>query len=285
MNYSERLKIREIIKQALKEDIGARDITTESIIPAKKFIKAVILSKENGVICGLDVVSFVFKLQDKNIKFKPLVQDGDFIKKGKILATITGKARSILTAERVALNFLSLLSGISTNTRKFVNAIKPYKAKIMDTRKTMPTLRFMEKYAVRIGGGFNHRMSLDEMVLIKDSHIKIVGGINKLTAFSQKYKNVEVEVRNPREFKEALCLMPDIIMLDNMKIGDIKKAVKIRNNLSLKIYNPRPKLEVSGGVNLKNVKGIASTGIDMISIGALTHSIKSLDIKLEILKS
>lgn len=282
MNYIKDLEIIDIVKSSLKEDLGTKDITTELIIPKDKFVKAVLLAKEPCVVCGLGVAALVFKVQDKNTKFRPLVSDGDYVKKGKIIARIYGEARSILTAERVALNFLTLLSGISTTTKKFVEAVKPYKVKIMDTRKTFPNLRLLEKYAVRIGGGFNHRLSLDEMTMVKDNHLKVIGGIDRLSGFSRKYK-VEIEVKNSREFKAALKLKPDIIMLDNTRIKDIQKAVKIRNSLSPNTYQGTPKLEASGGINLKNIRKIASTGVDMVSIGELTHSVKSVDISLEIL--
>jgi nicotinate-nucleotide pyrophosphorylase (carboxylating) len=218
--------------------------------------------------------------QDKNIKFKPMVEEGAFVKKGKIIAHIYGKTRSILTAERVALNFLSFLSGISTETRKFVDAVRPYKVKIMDTRKTIPGLRLLEKYAVRMGGAFNHRMRLDEMLLIKDNHLKVIKNYKALKGLLRKAKKykVELEVKNLKEFKEALKLQPDIIMLDNMSIKNIRKAVQIRNKLAHKA----PKIEASGGIMLKNVKRIASCKVDMISIGALTHSVNSVDISLEI---
>lgn len=285
MNYVKAFELRDIIKRTLEEDIGRRDITTESIIPQNVFVKAVILAKEDCVICGLGEAALTFRLQDKNIRFKPLVREGDFIKKGKVIARICGRARSILTAERVALNFLSLLSGAATTTRKFVNAVKPYKAKIVDTRKTIPGLRLLEKYAVRIGGGFNHRLSLDEMVLVKDNHLKIIRGYKRLGGLENVRRNyqVELEVRNLKEFKEALKLKPDIIMLDNMNIEDIKRAVRLRNNLSSDPRHPMPKLEASGGIGLKNVKKIASTGVDTISVGALTHSVNSVDISLEII--
>ena len=272
------LDIRPAVKNALKEDIGAKDITTESLIPKDNFVKAILLTKEDCVVCGLGVAGLVFKLQDKSIKFKPLVREGSFAQKGKTLAIISGKAKSILTAERVALNYLSLLCGISTNTRKFSDAVKPYKVKILDTRKTIPGLRLLEKYAVRIGGAFNHRLSLDEMILIKDNHLKIIAGIDKLTGFNRKYK-VEIEVKNLKEFKEALRLCPDMIMLDNISVKNMKEAVKIRN----KIHRHHPKLEASGGISLRNIHKVAGCGIDMVSIGELTHSVKSVDISLEIL--
>jgi len=285
MNYANELQLKNIVKQALREDIGRGDITTESVIPKNKFVKAVLITREDGVVCGLNIAAFVFKLKDRNIRFKPQVKDGQRVKRGKVLAQVQGKAQSILTAERVALNFLSLLSGIATNTRAYVDKVKPYKAKIMDTRKTIPGLRLLEKYAVRIGGGFNHRLSLDEMVLIKDNHLKVIRGYKRLGSLEKVRRNyqVELEVKNLREFKQALKLKPDIIMLDNMSIKDMKKAIQIRN-YRLPITDYRlPKLEASGGITLKNVRKVAATGVDMISIGALTHSVNSVDISLEII--
>ena len=296
MSYVKDLDIRGIVAFALKEDIGAKDITTEMLIPRNKFVKAILIAKEDCLVCGLSLASLVFKLQDKNIKFKPLISEGKLVKKGRVIARIQGRAKSILPAERVALNFLSFLSGIATKTRRFIEETKPYKVnpalsatkrrrivrkggvKIMDTRKTIPGLRLLEKYAVRIGGGFNHRLSLDEMILVKDNHLKIIKGYQGLFRFSRGCR-VELEVKNLREFKRALQLKPDIIMLDNMSLKDIKQAVRIKNSLP----HPIPKLEASGGITLRNVKRVASTGVDMISIGDLTHSVDSVDISLEIL--
>ena len=286
MNYFRSTEVKEIIKKALKEDIGKRDITTTTIIPENKYAKAILLAKENCVICGLNIAAEVFRIQDKKIKFMSNVLDGKKIKEGKIIAHISGRAQSILTAERVALNFLGLLSGIATKTRAYADKVKPYKVKILDTRKTIPGLRELEKYAVRIGGGYNHRMRLDEMVLIKDNHIEVA----RRTPHAASLKNIiegirkkiprgiklEIEVKNLREFKEALEAGPDIIMLDNMKVEDIRKAVVLRKVAVSKI-------EVSGNVNLNNVRKIAKTGPDMISVGALTHSVKAVDISLEIL--
>jgi len=271
--------IKDILINALAEDIGTRDITTEAIIPSDKFVNAALLAKEDCVICGLGEAMVVFELKDKKIKFTPLVKEGVWVKKGRAIARISGKARSILTAERVALNFLSFLSGIATATREYTEAVKPHKVKIIDTRKTIPGLRILEKYAVRIGGGFNHRLSLDEMVMVKDNHLKAIGGHKKLTKLSRRYKS-EIEVEGLAGFEDALKLNPDIIMLDNMSIKNMKKAVSIRNSLS---NRPAPKLEASGNITLKNVKKVASCGVDMISVGALTHSVKSVDISLEIL--
>jgi len=278
MNYINGQDLKQIIKSALKEDIGKRDITTQTFTPAKKYVNAVLLAKQDLIICGLQVASLAFRTLDKNIKFRAKFCDGDFVRRRRVIAHISGKARSILTAERVALNFLTLLSGISTQTRIFVNAIKPNKSSILDTRKTIPCFRLLEKYAVRIGGGFNHRHALDEMILVKDNHLKVLGGyqgLKSLRKIDKKYQ-VELEVRNLKEFRQALKLKPDIIMLDNMGIKDMKQAVKIR-------HKSHVKLEASGGIALKNVKKVASTGVDMISIGALTHSVKSVDISLEIL--
>lgn len=285
MNYYKKLDTREIINEALKEDIATKDITTNAVVPKDKFINSIILAKEDCVVCGLAVASCVFKSLDKNIKFKDLTKDGAFVKKGKPIAKISGRARSILTAERVALNFLSLLCGISTKTRKFVQAVKPFKARIIDTRKTLPGLRVLEKYAVRIGGGFNHRMSLDEMVLIKDNHLKVMGNKFWALGLGNKLRRIktEIEVKTLKEFNLALKLKPDIIMLDNMGIKDMRKALKLRNSSSNASCASRVQLEASGGISLKNVKQIASTGVDMISVGALTHSVNSIDISLEIL--
>jgi len=286
MNYcTNEPNMKDIVLCALKEDIGIKDITTQAFIPKDKLIKAVILVKEDCVVCGLRVAALTFHSLDKKIKFMPLVSEGSLVKRGKIIARISGKAKSILTAERVALNFLSFLCGISTKTKRFIEAIKPYKAKIMDTRKTIPGLRDLEKYAVRIGGGYNHRIRLDEMLLIKDNHLKVIKGCQGLPQLSKVSHGfqTEIEVKNLKEFKAALKLKPDIIMLDNMRVKDISKAIKIRNNLSPKTYRLTPKLEASGGITMKNVKQIASTGVEMISVGALTHSVSSIDISLEIL--
>ncbi len=282
MNYFNERHIKDVIKRALEEDIGKRDITTAIIIPKDKYAKAILLAKEPCVICGLKIAHKVFVAQDKKIKFKPHVSDGQKVKKGKIIAHISGRAQSILTAERVALNFLSFLSGIATKTRAYSDKIRPYKIKILDTRKTIPGLRELEKYAVRTGGGYNHRMKLDEMVLIKDNHLKVTGGYKMLPKVTKGYK-VEIEVQNLKEFRKALELKPDIIMLDNMNLKDIKNAVQIRNHLSPTTYHLSPKLEASGGITLKNVGKIAAAGVDMISVGELTHSFASADISLEIL--
>lgn len=273
MNYVNGLDLIPLVRRALQEDIGKRDITTEIVIPRNNKAKALLLAKEDCVVCGLGIARQVYKEHDSGVKFKALTRDGAYVKKGRVLAKISGKATSILTCERVALNFICFLSGIATETRKFVGKAKPYKVKIVDTRKTIPGLRELQKYAVRIGGGYNHRFCLDEMVMIKDNHLKVARGYRGIPKIKTA-KPIECEVENIKEFKEALRLKPDFIMLDNMSIKDMKKAAA---------YPRRPKLEASGNITLKNIRKVASCGIDIISIGALTHSIKSVDISLEIL--
>jgi nicotinate-nucleotide pyrophosphorylase (carboxylating) len=279
MNYINESELKDIIRRALKEDIGRKDVTTQALIPKHKSAKAILLAKEACVLCGVAAARTVFKVRDQKIKFKPLARDGQRIKPKTIIACLEGKAQNILTAERTALNFLSLLSGIATKTRQYVEKIKPYQAKILDTRKTIPGLRILEKYAVRIGGGFNHRLRLDEFIMVKDNHLKVTHSYLNLPRFTEKYR-VQIEVKNLKEFKQALKLKPDVIMLDNMSLKEIKKAVRIRNSLPLKTS---PALEASGGITLKNVRRVASTGVEMISVGDLTHSVDSVDISLEIL--
>lgn len=272
-----------IIRHALVEDIGKGDITSRLTIPEDKVIRAGIVVNEDCVVCGLPVAERVFKMTDSSIDFSAQVKEGRLVKKGKSIIKVSGKARGILSAERVALNFLGILSGIATKTRDYVKNIKPYKTKITDTRKTLPGLRHLQKYAVRIGDGYNHRMGLDEMILIKDNHIKVTDGYSKLPSVPKGFK-IEVEVQNLDEFKHALRFKPDVIMLDNMNLKDIKEAVTIRNNTEFKTHHPPTKLEASGGVTLDNVKEIAACGVEIISIGELTHSVKSIDVSLDILK-
>ncbi len=274
-------KLDLMIRHALLEDIGKGDITTELTIPKNKTVKARVIAKEDCVLCGMEVLERVFQIVDKDIEFIPQAKEGGKLKKGKIVAFTQGRAFRILEGERVALNLLSHLSGIATKTREYVEMAKPHKVKITDTRKTMPGLRELQKYAVRIGGGFNHRMALDEMILIKDNHLQITDGYTHLPKVPKGYK-IEVEVENMAEFKHALKFKPDVIMLDNMKLEDIKEAVKIRNSTSFSSHHPQTKLEVSGGVNLGNLKDIASAGADLISVGELTHSVKAIDFSLEI---
>jgi len=274
-------KLETIVRHALIEDIGRGDITTQLTIPKDKIIKANVIAKEEFLVCGIIVAEKVFKSVDPSVEFVQKVKEGGMVKTKKTIAVLSGKASSILTAERVALNLLSLLSGIATKTREFVKEIEPYKTKITDTRKTMPGLRELQKYAVRIGGGLNHRIRLDEMILIKDNHIKAIDGYSKLPSVPKGYK-IEIEVQNLEEFKHALYFKPDIIMLDNMKIEDIKEAVKIRNSTDFTGHHLPSKLEASGGINLENIKKFAATGVEIISVGELTDSVKSVDVSLDV---
>ena len=287
-NCIDGLKIKKIVQNALMEDIGKGDITSQLLILRQKKVKALLRSRGNGIICGIDVARLVFHTVDKNIRFISRVKDGDKITKGQVLAQISGMASNILLGERVAMNFLVLLSGIATRTRKFVDAIAGYNIKIMDTRKTIPGLRELEKYAVKVGGGYNHRFRLDEMILIKENHLISAHGNNYVHCIKNiikhikknKHNNVklEIEVNNLKEFKEALKANPDIIMLDNMRIADIKKAVIIRNSRQEK----RPLLEASGSVRFRNVLAHAKSGVDVLSLGTLTKDIVSLDLSLDI---
>ncbi len=274
-------KLDYIVRHALIEDIGRGDITTQLTIPKDKKIEANIIAKESCVVCGIQVAEKVFKVIDSTVKLKLLAKEGQVIKAGKAIARISGQAASILSAERVALNLLSMLSGIATTTREYVEHIEPYAAKITDTRKTLPGLRELQKYAVRVGGGHNHRMGLDEMILIKDNHIKVTEGYEKLPSVPKGFK-IEIEVQTLDEFRHALHFKPDVIMLDNMSLEDIKEAVKIRDNTEFKSHHPPTKLEASGEVDYSTVKKIAATGVDIISIGALTHSVKAIDMSLEV---
>ena len=290
MNWSDK-RIKSLIENALAEDLQSGDITTQAIIPDNLKSTATIKAKEKGILAGVFLSELVFKTVDRKIKFKIYRKDGCEVKKGQAIAKIYGKTKNILKAERVALNFIQRMSGIATLTSQFVKKAKPTKAKILDTRKTTPTLRWLEKYAVRMGGGENHRFGLYDMVLIKNNHIQAAGSIQEalLRAKSSvgklesrkgnKIKNIkiEIEVRNLNELQQAIEYGADRIMLDNFKMGQIKKAVKLTRESKSKA-----KLEVSGNVNLKNVKKIAEAGVDFISIGSLTHSASALDMNLVI---
>lgn len=276
--------IKKIVLQALKEDCYRQDITSQLMIPADHRSHAVILVKENGILAGLPLVKETFRLTDPSLNYQSRFRDGMKVKKGTIIASISGKTRSLLTAERTALNFLSYLSGMATETKKYVDAIKPYKADILDTRKTTPTLRFLEKYAVRCGGGKNHRFNLQEMALIKDNHL---AASRKLITFEQAIKQfrhktnvpIEIEIDSLIQLDDALRASPDFILLDNMSIDQIKKAVQTVKKFKSKT---KPLLEASGGVTLKNVRRIAQCGVDRISIGALTHHHCGLNVSMEI---
>jgi len=279
-------KIDQIIDNALQEDIKTGDVTTLCLVLPGTPARAKILAKQNGVLAGIDVARKVFEKAgqysqaDPKIKleFHCLAKEGARIKKGQVLAKIQGSARTILTAERTALNFLQRMSGIATLTSEFVAKTKGTEAKILDTRKTAPNLRILDKLAVRLGGGENHRFGLYDMVLIKDNHIKIAGGVIKAVRLANKYNNknllVEIEVDTLLQADQALHAGAKRILLDNFTLENIKKAVRLNNS--------RAVLEVSGGVTLENVGKIAKTGVDYISVGALTHSVKALDLSIEI---
>ena len=274
-------QIDAVIINALKEDIGSGDVTTSSLIPDDNVSEAVFISKEDLVIAGLPFAERVFQLVDKSLKLKTLKREGSRVRAGSVAARIRGKTKSLLVAERTALNLLQRVSGIATLTADYVKAVKGLTVKITDTRKTAPGLRFFDKYAVRTGGGNNHRCGLFDGVLIKDNHIAAAGGIGKAVKLARSNVHhllkVEVEVKNIPELKEALTAGADVIMLDNMSVGKIKKAVSI-----IQSKDPDVIIEASGNINLENVRRIAETGVDMVSIGALTHSAPAVDISLEI---
>ena len=266
-----------LIRSALEEDCGNGDITTISTIPADATAHGRYIAKEDGVLCGMEIVRAVFDELDPEIKLDVKVAEGQRFKKGDILAEVEGDARSVLTGERVGLNLLQHMSSIATMTSDAVAKVAGYKAKITDTRKTTPGLRYLEKLAVRVGGGTNHRYNLSDGVLIKDNHIVAAGGISKAVAAARKTAphtlKIEVEVESFEELNEALEAGADIIMLDNMSCEDMKKAVEITNG--------RAVLEASGNMGERDLKEVAETGVDIISIGALTHSVKALDISLK----
>ncbi len=275
----ENILIDRIVEQALLEDIGTGDITSESIVPYDLKAKGIIKTSEEGVVAGLDIIYLVFKKLDPEICFQSKIKDGKNILPGEVLAKISGSARTILKGERVALNFLQRMSGIATITSKFCQQVKDFPVRIVDTRKTTPGLRILEKYAVRMGGGHNHRFGLYDTVLIKDNHRAVAGGIKSAVNSVQKQIShtvkIEVEVENLSQLQEALKVQVDIIMLDNMDLETMKEAVKIVKGKTL--------IEASGEITLEKVRKIAQIGVDLISVGALTHSVKSLDISMEII--
>jgi len=269
-----------IIETALKEDMPHGDITSESIIPARSRSEAIILTKEEGVLAGIDVARRVFYKIDQSISFEKILDDGQIFRKKDTIATLRGPSISLLKGERTALNFLQRMSGIATTTRRFVRVLEGTKTKILDTRKTTPGLRLLEKYAVKIGGGVNHRSDLSEMVLIKDNHLKLVGSISQaVMRAKEKVKQgvrIEVEATNLEEVQEAVRSGADVVMLDNMSIKKMKEVVKwIKGKIPL---------EVSGKVTLGRIVEIASLGVDYISVGSLTHSYKSVDMSIEFLR-
>jgi len=266
-----------LIARALKEDMPRGDITSESLFPPSLLARAVLTAKGHGVLAGLDVFTRVFRLLNPGTSVNRLLGDGQVFEPGDILAEVEGKAVVLLEGERTALNFLQRLSGIATTTRRFVDAVAGTKAVILDTRKTTPGLRALEKYAVRMGGGQNHRPDLSSMALIKDNHLAVArdlaAAVRRVRKNIKKAVLVEVEVTNLTQAKTALAAGADLIMLDNMAPADMRRAVAL--------IGDRAKVEASGNVSLDNVRAIARTGVDYISVGTLTHSFTSADLSLE----
>ncbi|MBI3323370.1 MAG: carboxylating nicotinate-nucleotide diphosphorylase [Candidatus Omnitrophica bacterium] len=300
----EKRAVLPLIQAALKEDVGAKDLTSDALIGREQTAKADLVVREEGIIAGLPLAEWTFGAADPKVRFKPTVRDGQKVYPGKAVAFVEGPARGILAAERVALNFVGRLSGIATLTRAFVERTRGTGARILDTRKTTPTLRLLERYAVAAGGGVNHRAGLYSQVLIKENHLRLAGGVEKavarVRARIQKGVVVEVEVTGLQELRQALAARPDIILLDNMRLAEIQEAVRLRNAVarsSRKGAGPlwgskvpgrpgtyRPLLEVSGGVTLQTVRAIALAGVERISVGALTHSAPALDVALEVVR-
>jgi nicotinate-nucleotide pyrophosphorylase (carboxylating) len=276
MDFKLTYNVDDSIERALVEDIGSGDATTDAIVPADASLHGQIVAKQDGVIAGIQIAQLVFEHLDTRIGFKARVEDGARVERGDVVVELGGPARALLTGERTALNFLGRMSGIATLTRQFVDAVKGTKAIILDTRKTAPGLRETDKLAVRLGGGQNHRIGLFDMVLIKDNHVDFAGSIT--TAVERVRENgsnleIEVETRTLDDVREALGLGVQRILLDNMNEDTMKQAVEIAAG--------RAKLEASGNVSIDNVREVAQTGVDYISVGALTHSPKVFDVSLE----
>lgn len=294
MKDLEKKRVDQIIRFAIKEDVGTGDITSQAVVDRFLDADAVIVSRQKGVVCGMEIIERVFANVDCSLRFRPMVSDGDMIAPGQEIAFIEGVAQSILKAERTALNFLGLLSGVATSTKKMVDAVEGTGVKIYDTRKTIPLHRYFEKYAVSMGGGYNHRKGLWDMVLIKDNHIRamamqmknsdsqvVIKEIIKRARDSvQKNIRVEIEVETLKECECALDAKPEVIMLDNMSPEMISEAVVMRNKKGL---SEKVLFEVSGGITLDNVKKYALSGVDIISTGSITGEVKPVDFSLEII--
>lgn len=276
-----RAVIRKQISAWLEEDIGTGDISSMATISADHQSTGIIHVKQDGWIAGIPVIEMVFESIDPALHFKRITEEGTFVSRGTLIAKIEGNTRNVLTGERLALNLLQRMSGIATKTRAYVDALEGASVRVTDTRKTTPGLRLLEKYAVRIGGGYNHRFGLYDAVMIKDNHIKGAGGITHAIQQARERiphtMKIEVEVENFLQLNEALAANPDIIMLDNMSLESMKAAVALIRQTHLHIM-----IEASGGVSLATIKDIAATGVDIISVGALTHSVLSLDISLDL---
>jgi nicotinate-nucleotide pyrophosphorylase (carboxylating) len=268
--------LERIVLAALAEDIGAGDVTTDATVSADAVGTAELVVKEPGVVCGLRIAEAAFRALDPDLRFESLAADGDAVEAGAVVARVSGSARAILTGERVALNFLGRLSGIATLTRRHVDAIEGTGAVVLDTRKTTPGLRALEKDAVVAGGGRNHRFGLDDAVLIKDNHLRAARSLRAAVELTRAVSDlpIEVECESLEQVHEALELGVDAILLDNMTLGELREAVTLAGE--------HARLEASGGVSLDTIRAIAETGVDEISVGALTHSARSLDVSLEL---
>lgn len=278
------LELNKLINSALREDAVRQDITTNALIPSSQRSRAVLIVKEDAVLCGLSIVKKVFNKLGQHVRFQTRYRDGAKVKRNTVIAALSGRTRVLLTGERTALNFLGYLSGIATSAHLYVQQTKGTKAHIFDTRKTTPGLRLLEKYAVRCGGAHNHRCNLSELILIKDNHrsachpqLTIAGSIRHIRAKSRK--KLEIEVDNLIQFKEAISARPDIILLDNMNRAQLKEAVRLVRHLPA---GKRPLLEASGGITIHNVAAVAQTGVNRISVGAITHSAKAINVSMEL---
>lgn len=266
------------LRRWLEEDIGTGDLTSEALIPEDAVTTGLIHAKDTGILCGVDVARRVFELLDPSLEFTALAKDGDTLAYGTKIAEIKGSARSVLTGERLALNLLQHLSGVATQTKQLADIAKPYGTRVVDTRKTTPGLRLLEKYAVRVGGGHNHRLGLYDAILIKDNHIAVAGGVKEALARAKAYAShmtkIEIEVESLEQAREAVQGGADVIMLDNMAPEAMKECVAMIDH--------RAVVEASGGINATNLAAAAAAGVDVISVGALTHSVKAVDISLDV---
>ena len=279
-NPPQEFLIEPIVRRALEEDFGrAGDLTSDLLIPSEQAAKAVIAAREPGIVCGLVAAVLSFRLVDPSVRLTPRAPDGSAVERKQIICELEGPARALLSAERTALNFLGHLSGVATSTGALVARTKGTKARIICTRKTLPGLRILQKYAVRCGGGFNHRFGLDDAILIKDNHILAAGGlvqaVERVRGGVGHMVKIEVEVDTLSQLKDALAICVDTILLDNMSEGDMRQAVTMAAG--------RAVLEASGGITLERVRAVAETGVDYISSGAITHSASNLDIGLDFL--
>lgn len=276
-NITMKLNADELIKMALREDISSEDVTTNSVMPGPQAGEVDLICKQDGVICGMDVYERVFKILDEDTIVEKYVKDGDKVTKGQLMAKVKGDIRVLLSGERVALNYLQRMSGIATYTNQVVKLLEGSKTVLLDTRKTTPNMRIFEKYAVKCGGGQNHRYNLSDGILLKDNHIGAAGSITKAVQMAKEYapfvRKIEIETESLEQVKEAVEAGADIIMLDNMDVATMKEAVAI--------INGRAKTECSGNVTKENIKNIIDSGVDYVSSGALTHSAPILDISMK----